>query len=346
MDDWFFSFVIFVIAFFLYFHIQNQYKTSDVLEIYEYDYVDSKSLQDTCGLKQPVLFHMPDHGITTKELPAITTSVFVKDIREYYQQDTATVEPIILKTTSATGLLSSDTRSSYFSQNNVIQTENTDKFEQLDQKLQPFLNVKTYYDVMFGSRKAYTPMTYHMYSQRFFVVEGETSNCGIRIKMCPWKNTPRLHQRKDYENFEFWSTMNMFRGDEDKFKILDFVVNPGYILYIPPYWWYSFQFLDVSTYVTSVSYSTAINTLANTKEYALHLYHQPNLQSKIMQEVIPDIEDEEEDTNDPSDHDLDDPDPVGKLDSTKPIETVGETETNKQENQDVSLQLIEELKSH
>jgi len=342
-DNWFISFVIFVIAFFLYFHIQNQYKTSDNLEIYEYDYVDPKSLQDTCALKQPVLFHMPEHGITTKELPAITTSVFVKDIREYYQPDYTTVEPIILKTTSATGLLSSDTRSSYFSQNNVIQPENSDKFELLDQILQPFLNVKTYYDVIFGSRKAYTPMTYHMYSHRFFVVEGDTSNCGIRIKMCPWKNTPRLHQRKDYENFEFWSTMNMFRGDEDKLKILDFVVNPGYILYIPPYWWYSFQFLDVSTCVTSVSYSTAINALANTKEYALHLYHQPNLQSRIIEEIIPNVKEPD------SGNDLDVSKSAETIDTTETIGTVGkteQTEQTEQQNQDVSLQLIEELKSH
>ena len=335
MDDWFLSFVIFVIAFFLYFHVQNQYKTSDVLEIYEYDYIDNKSLQDTCGLKQPVLFHMPEHGITTKEIPSITTNVFVKDIREYYKTYTVSVEPIVLKTSSAIGLLSSDTRSSYFSHNNSIQTENTEKFEFLDQKLQPYLNAKTYYDVLFGSRKAYTPLTYHMYSHRFFVVEGDTPNCGIRIKMCPWKNTPRLHQQKDYENFDFWSATNMFRGDEEQFKILDFVVNPGYILYIPPYWWYSFQFLDVSTCVSSVSYSTVINSLANTKEYALHLYHQPNLQSSIIEEVIPEIKEESDNLQD------------NNLEDSTTVETPAALDTNdvaKDENEDVSLQLIEELK--
>ena len=319
----------------MYFHVQNQYKTSDVLEIYEYDYIDNKSLQDTCGLKQPVLFHMPEHGITTKEIPYITTNVFVKDIREYYKTYTVSVEPIVLKTSSAIGLLSSDTRSSYFSHNNSIQTENTEKFEFLDQKLQPYLNAKTYYDVLFGSRKAYTPLTYHMYSHRFFVVEGDTPNCGIRIKMCPWKNTPRLHQRKDYENFDFWSATNMFRGDEEQFKILDFVVNPGYILYIPPYWWYSFQFLDVSTCVSSVSYSTVINSLANTKEYALHLYHQPNLQSSIIEEVIPEIKEESDNLQD------------NNLEDSTTVETPAALDTNdvaKDENEDVSLQLIEELK--
>jgi len=331
MDDWFFSFVIFVIAFFLYFHVQNQYKTSDILEIYEYDYTDNKSIQDTCALKQPVLFHMPDHGIVANEIPSIMSTLFIKDIREYYKPDTTVVEPIVLKTSSGIGLLSSDTRSSYFSQNNIIQSENSEKFETLDKKLQPFLNAKTYYDVLFGSRKAYTPLTYHMYSHRFFVVEGNTPNCGIRIKMCPWKNTPRLNQHKDYENFEFWSNMNLFRGDEEKFKVLDFVVNPGYILYVPPYWWYSFQFLDQSSCVTSISYSTAINVLANAKEHALYMYNQPNLQSNIMREIIPEINDVT--TNDTPDEHLEDP-----------LPEVDEHETPPEENQDVSLQLIEDLK--
>ena len=39
-------FIIFVIIFFIYFHVINQYKTSEDLEIYEMDYIDNDNLVD------------------------------------------------------------------------------------------------------------------------------------------------------------------------------------------------------------------------------------------------------------------------------------------------------------
>lgn len=356
MDDWFISFVVFVVAFVLYFHVQNQYKTSDILEIYETDYTNHKTLQDTCSLKQPVLFSYPQPGITLDEIESVSNYVYIKDIREFYQPDTSFVEPIVLHTTSGLGLLSTDTRSSYFSEHNPIQIEHNEKITDLDHAFKPFLTVQTEVDVLFGSRKAYTPMTYHNKSQRFFVVQGNTANCGIRIKMCPWKNTAKLNTRKNYEHMQHWSTLNMFRGEDHSLKILDFVVNPGYVLFIPPYWWYSFQYLDKTSCVTSITYSTAVNLLANAKEYALHMYRQPNLSSQVWNHFVPDLSNvsnsDSNHPNDPPPNDLDTSEVKSNNgqyvhDSVKVEQSLldDEKEKEKEPNQEVSLQLIEELKS-
>ena len=350
MDHWFLSFLFFVIALILYFHIQNQYKTSEDLEIYETDYVSNEKLQETCSLKQPVLFSLVVSGLTTDHLSQVATQLYIKDIREYYQPDTSSVEPIALKTSSAIGLLSTDTRSTYFSEHNELTFDlgnQEDMINDLHSLLQPKYTVQTHVDVLIGSRKAYTPMTYHPYSQRFLLVHGKDINCGIRVKMCPWKNTARLHVRKDYEHNEFWSTMNMYRGDEDKFRILDFVVNPGYVLFIPSYWWYSIQFLDTSTCVTAITYTTAINWLANIKSTALYFYHQPNLKQKIVDEIIPSLLDTEEEKEKDKTKEL--KETLGRMED-KPSEKEEDSTDSPdndshtpEQNQDISLQLISEL---
>jgi hypothetical protein len=48
--------VVFSIVFLSYFHIINQYQTSEDSEIYEMDYKDNANLQETCNIKQPVIF--------------------------------------------------------------------------------------------------------------------------------------------------------------------------------------------------------------------------------------------------------------------------------------------------
>jgi hypothetical protein len=272
MDDTFISVILFIIIVFLYFHVQSQYKTSEFLEIYETDFTSNKQLQDTLNLKQPVLFTLPDnYGILEKDVVNARENIMIRDTRE-------NIDAIVLNSDSALGLIHSDTNSHYFSDNNTMLLSNAyiqQKCQTLDPYLQPNYCVRTTYDVLFGSRKSYTPMMYHIYSQRFLVVQGNSQNSGIRIKMSPWKNTPLLNPIKNYEQFEFYSSIHMFSSkDQYHFKVLDFVVNPGYILFIPPYWWYSIQYLDSSTCITSVTYSTAINCISNWKEYGLYMYNQ------------------------------------------------------------------------
>ena len=74
-------FIIFILTFFLYFHIIKQYETSEDLEIYEMDYLDNENLQETCEIKQPILFY---RGL--QELPDMSQYkqlLNVKDIRDY-----------------------------------------------------------------------------------------------------------------------------------------------------------------------------------------------------------------------------------------------------------------------
>jgi ribosomal protein L16 Arg81 hydroxylase len=106
--------------------------------------------------------------------------------------------------------------------------------------------------------------------------------------MTPWKNTKFLHPYKDYENYEFCSLVHPtkphkdFELDFEKTNFLEFEINKGYMLYIPPYWWYSIIYLDdPSTYVCQVTYNTLINCVSNIKNLSLYFLQQQNITKKM-----------------------------------------------------------------
>ena len=71
----------------------------------------------------------------------------------------------------------------------------------------------------------------------------------------------------------------------DKLKFLEFDIAEGQMLYIPPYWWYSIQYLDDSNLVCGITYDNIISTMANSKDIGLYLLQQSNTQTKIAKTI-------------------------------------------------------------
>jgi hypothetical protein len=282
---WVFSFIFVVVAF-LYFHVQHQYKTSDVLEIYEIDYVSNMKLQEICELKQPVLFHLP-----VFESAPILSFQNIKDIRDYYRHPIPiSVESLQLSSSSAQGLLDTDTKGVFFSDRNQVDSLGVE----IDMSLKPSFTVNKKYDILFGSRKSNTPFMFHTESRRFLSVsQKEGSTAGIRVKMIPWKFKSQFEPvQYDYEHYEWWSPLQ----EKEVPPCIDFLVKPGYTLFVPAYWWYSIQFTDVHCQVYSATYSTPANLLANSRHLALYLLQQQNATQfflkplkEIQEEVVSDV---------------------------------------------------------
>jgi len=75
--------------------------------------------------------------------------------------------------------------------------------------------------------------------------------------MAPWKSSKYLHPVKDYENYEFRSPIHPTHPTEQyshdfETKFLEFEVKEGYVLYVPPYWWYCIVYLDTPNTFGSV----------------------------------------------------------------------------------------------
>ena len=300
-----FNIIIFLLVLFLYIHITHQLKTSEDLEIYELDYTTNQHLQEVCDIKQPVLFEFnslcPEFYENINNESIINYDKYdvkLKDINDYWNPDINNVDYLVLPYQSAASLISSDPKSVYFIENNnefVEESGLRQEFYSLDIFLKPTMNLQSKTDILTGSKNCITPLRYHTNYRQFYSV-----NSGkITIKMTPWKSTKYLHLIKDYENYEFrspinvWNTQTQYKNDMNKLKFLEFDVNPGYVLYIPPYWWYSIKYTGDNNLLCGITYNSIMNYIANIPNLVLYFIQQHNIKKKITKTL--DIDNKEND---------------------------------------------------
>jgi hypothetical protein len=278
----------------LYIHIQEQYKKSEDLEVYEMDYTNNENLQEVCDIKQPVLFEYKSHNgeffddINIGKLDSISQSIELKiKENEDYWKDIESVDYVVLPVSSSQTLMTTDTHSKYFSENNTSFIEDAnwiDGFKNNDDFLKPPLTVETKYDVFLGSKNAETPLRYHTNHRQFICV-----NSGkIHIKMTPWKSSKYLYPIKDYDNYEFFSPVNVWKPQRkyfhemDKIKFLEFDVLAGHVIFIPGYWWYSIKYSEEETICTNFVYNSFMNCISNIPNWVLYYLQQNNIKTKIV----------------------------------------------------------------
>ena len=304
----FFQIILFVIVLLFYIHITNQYKKGEDMEIYELDYKDNDYLQEVCEVKQPSIFSMkqiyPDffEQVNNEIIEEFENyDVKVKDIQDYFKSDES-VDYVLVSNKSCNTLLKTDTKGTYITEDNqsfVDETGLYKHFENCDLLMKPNMSIQTKYDIMYGSEKSYTPFRYHNHYRHFIVV----NNGKVRIKMTPWKSSRYLYPITDYDNYEFksiinpWNTQRNYYAEMSKMKFLEFDLFEGQALYIPPYWWYSYQYLDENTLLSSFTYNTVINCIANIKPLSMYYIQQSNTKTKPAKTLdlsITDLNDSED----------------------------------------------------
>jgi hypothetical protein len=277
--------ILFVCILFLYIHIQHQFKSGSDLEIYEYDYTTHQDFQSIVNYKQPILFPLIDLTPTPSTSP---TYLKVKDVRDYRakQNENTYVDPIILPKDNAHSLLQTDKKSIFYSNDNhseIIQsTEWAVWFEQLDTLLKPQFTISTNYDLLYGSTGTQTTTYYLQQSHNFLYLPPTEHNTSVRIKMTPWKSKSYLSTVEDPVYYEFWSKENLFHPSSKELQSLDFQLEPGHILCIPPYWFYSIQFTEENQEIVKVSYTTVANAMAHSKSILQYYLQQQNIQEKWL----------------------------------------------------------------
>lgn len=291
--NFFITFLIFMIILFLYIHVNDQYKKSEDLEIYEIDYISNPELQIICNVKQPIIFEFQKivtdffSKMESRELFAKSENIDikVKDVLDYSNKNLISIDPIILTSNSFQTLMKSDPKGHYFMEDNQDFLEEMDllsEIRELDDYFKPSFNFQSKYDILVGSTNCVTPLRYHTDYRRFLIVTAGK----ISVKMTPWRSRKHLHPVIDYENYEFfsrlnpWSPQKEYMNDMDKLKFLEFEVVAGYVLYIPPYWWYSIKFYP-DTQVVSTSYQTTMNVLSNIPDIIRYYLQFHNTKVKI-----------------------------------------------------------------
>ena len=275
------SVLIFIIILFLYIHMIDQFKKSNDLELYEMDYTNNSDLNETCNIKQPVVFYFQNtneeffENIKIENLDKLQDNILITDEKR---------EQFNLNFSSASLLLQNDKKNNYYTENNesfVYDTNLQNLYESNDAFLKPHFTVQTKYDLHFASNNCTTPLVYHTFQRKFYCIHSGK----IRIKLIPPKYSSFLHETKDYDKFEFYSKINIWDVQKEyihlieKVQQLEFDIHVGNIIYIPPYWWYSIKYIyddDTPSLATSITYITGMNALANAKNYLLYFIQQSN----------------------------------------------------------------------
>ena len=284
----FVSCCIFMIILFMYVHVNDQWKKSEDLEIYEMDYVSNEHLQTICNVKQPVLFelHVPEfiERLSKAFVKSENIDIKVWDSSDY--SSATSVGYIILPFSSAKGLFKTDPKSHFFTERNQDFLEETDFLSdiiELDPLLKPRFTAHSNYEYITGSDGTATPLRYHTGDRKFvFVTSGK-----ISVKMTPWRSKKYLNPIRDYENYEFFSRHNPWSTEPDPMlRFLDFEVLAGYVLYVPPYWWYSYKFTSVDTSAIGIEYKTCMNLCANSADigrYYLQFHNTKSIPVRKLQ---------------------------------------------------------------
>jgi mannose-6-phosphate isomerase-like protein (cupin superfamily) len=296
------TFLIFIVLFFLYVHITAHYKKNEDLEIYEMDFTTNHDLQDVCNVKQPIIFDFraccPElfekDGINLDKICEKYDKflVKVKDSNDYWAMPVIeVVDAVPLSLGNYRTLAMTDSRARYYTDGNEFFMEDSglqSTVEKVDEYLKPNYTVHKTYDILTGSAGTCMPMQYHNHFRRFLIV----TSGHIHVKMTPWKSSKYLHPITDYENYEFRSLTNVWnptanksekiRADYDRIQFEEFDVHAGYVLYIPPYWWYSVKFADnANTVFINATYDSAITMIADSADLARHF-----LQLQSNKEIV------------------------------------------------------------
>ena len=67
-------------------------------------------------------------------------------------------------------------------------------------------------------------------------------------------------------------------------KFLEFEVMEGFILYIPPFWFYSIRFLgsDQPTIIESYTYNSIMNVVSNLPQWGMYFLQQFNTKEHVL----------------------------------------------------------------
>jgi len=213
--------------------VAYQLKTRNEFELFEAEFSKEK-LEEMCSLKQPILFQ---YTFDINMNPYEKYDVYVYD-SEYKKKMMPLKKALRMK--------------------NHIGCDNhefiKDTITDYPDELKPPLVAMIQYDYLFGS-EVYTRLQYKNYERNYFVV----TNGSIKVKLAPPKQKKFLHEIKQYETQDYYSKINPWK--DPKVHFLECTVSKGQMLYVPPYWWYSF-YLEKDTRVCIVHYRTVMNIVA------------------------------------------------------------------------------------
>lgn len=286
---------IFCIVLFLYIHIVFNYRKSNDLEVYELEEPSKDKLEEICDIKQPILFNIYntnfENTFNYKYLKNNYNSFDIK-IRNcdeiYNKKDEDLYLPYTIE--KSFELFKNDISGNYYTENNIDfinETSLSKIFKYNDQFLRPYLLCYSEYDILSGSIDSFTPLKYELYNRNYFYVNSGS----VKLLLIPPKMNKYLYVEKDYEYFEFksninpWNIDNKYKQNYSKVKPLEIILKKNNIIYIPPYWFFSFKFIEEESIILNFKYNTYMSTLSITNELLIKYLQNMNIKHNLFKLV-------------------------------------------------------------
>ncbi|ANS04282.1 hypothetical protein [uncultured Mediterranean phage] len=289
----FLTIFIFSLVLFLYLHIYFHLKVSNDLEVYTIEQPSKDKLEEVCDLRQPVIFDFENTQLKESCNLASLEDVYgafdikIRNIEDDNDDTKEMYLPFLLK--EAVHLFQNDEKKVYISENNTDFLKETGTLKVLkynDAFLRPHMVSKCIYDILSGSIGCQTPLRYNLNYRNYIYL----TNGSARLKLIPPQSGRYLDVIKDYDNFEYrspvnpWNVQERYKPDFDKIKVLDLDIIPGQMIFIPAYWWYSIEYVELSC-ICSFQYRTYMNTLAILPELVLSLLQKQNIKRDAVKKV-------------------------------------------------------------
>jgi hypothetical protein len=267
-------------------------KTSNDLEVYTIERPSKNKLEEICDLRQPVVFEFSNERLLEScNLASLDDNYGAFDIklRDTQQKDenSELYLPFLLK--EALKVFQDDKNAKYITENNgdfLEETAAIKNFRYNDSFLRPPMISKCTYDFWSGSIGAQTPLRYNLEYRTFiYLTSGKA-----KLKLIPPHSSRYLNVEKDYDNFEFrsvinpWNVQQHYKADFDKVKVLDIEVTPGYIIFIPAYWWYSIEYEELSS-ICVFKYRTYMSTLSTLPQILMSYLQKQNIKREIAKKL-------------------------------------------------------------
>ena len=292
LAQYFIFIFIFCVVLFLYLHITYHLKCGNDLEVYTIEQPSKEKLEEICDLRQPVIFEFHNENmINDVNLNILDDnySAFDINLRDLTNKDDSSELYLPFLLSEGLNIFRSDKNSKFITENNqefLNETAVVKTYKYNDGFLRPPLVSKCSYDFMSGSVGSKTPLRYDLnYRNYYYVTSGK-----VKIKLIPPHSKKYLYVKKDYDNFEFSSPLNVwniqqeYKADFSKIKVLDVTLNKGDIIYIPAYWFYSISFEKMSS-ICTFKYRTFMNSLAIAPELVLSLLQGQNIKRDVAVKV-------------------------------------------------------------
>ncbi len=229
--------IIFLVIAITYIHIIYHIKTSNKMEVYDIDYNGVAHLNEICDLRQPFTFRCTTNEININRSNTVNKNTKINIIKKQKIPDEN--DKIISHNNDILVKLPNI-------QENIIHYENN---------IKPNFNITTLHDIMFADENMKTDLSYNYNYRNFFHITEGT----IIVRFLSPNNTNKISHYTDYELLEEKSNTDIWEN-KNNLKFLEIKISSNDTLFIPPYWWYSFHFIEPTTIIT-FKYRTFMNNV-------------------------------------------------------------------------------------